>query len=98
MGHVPHLLHWLFEETKLGGVAAVVGAIVAGLLINSVSPVIIDSPTCADAVVCTAKTLDAEALVQVLLGALVGGAIGVLVALGLVELGVDKETLGISDD
>ncbi len=100
MGHIPHLVHWLFEETKIGGWVAAAGAIIGGVLVWSSSPFIIDSPFCARQLIpsaCT-KVFEPEALAWCLGGGVIGGAVGVAIALLLVELGVDKDKLGITKE
>jgi hypothetical protein len=100
MGHIPHLLHFLFEETKIGGWVAVIGILIGGAIMWIANPFLVDTLSCTDdnvATLCT-KTFDVEAFVSDVIGAILGGGVGVLIAMILVDLGVDKDKLGISDE
>jgi hypothetical protein len=93
-----HLLHWLFEETKIGGWVAGICAAIGGYIAFTSNPVMVDADICRYmSSPCTQKTLDVEVLVGNLLFAAAAGAIGVGIALLAVEFGVDKDKLGMGE-
>ncbi len=97
MGHVTHLLEYLFETTKIGGWIAAICVIGAFLLMMNAHPFMVDAQGCSKEAVTCAKEFKTETLVSDLGGALAGGIIGIGIALLLVSLGVSKDTLGIDE-
>jgi hypothetical protein len=100
VGHVPHLLHFLFEETKVGGWVAALFALAAGAITWSTHPILVDSELCKyTSNPCTSQVLDGEAIATIFGAAVLGGALGVGVAMFLVIAGVvDKSKLGVHDE
>jgi hypothetical protein len=102
MHHVPHIIHWLLEETNVGGGAALAGIIIVGFFAFLGNPVMTESPECLGqarargvstemAKVQCSDVFDEEALVLNLLFCVGGGAIGVGVAgIGAAAQGVTK--------
>ena len=108
MSHVPHILHWMFHETKLGGGVAIAGIVIAAFIAFNVNPVMQPSPACvalqsdvpSSPLVRPScpQVLAEEALLANLFLCLCGGALGVGIAAILVDRGVDRSTLGITED
>jgi hypothetical protein len=97
MGHVPHLVHWLVEETKYGGFLAVIGGVIGWFLVNQ--PLMVDAEICKfSSGPCTQQVFEPEHLAANLGGAALFALLGVGVARLLMSTGTSKDSLGVSED
>jgi hypothetical protein len=104
--HAYHTVRALIEETKVGGVLAVLGIAVAGYLAFTSNPASEQPADCTNGlhtvngiVMACHSTINWEALVGNLFIVVGGGVIGICIAALLVSLGiVKKETIGFHDE